>query len=434
MGETPSEMINNLNLDQDDMYMELEKPYLQTNMNILLEKHQQQNLQIFIIPTYIKERNPSAYAPKMVSIGPYHYGQSHLMKMQLHKKRALLHFLKRSRGRATKQAYVATLMLVVDQLRKSYEQDVEQMERWRNDDDGFVKLMMVDGIFLIEFLSVLKGNQNNRDYANIDPIFGHRGHNLNYNYVMQDLLLLENQLPYLVLSTLLSVSEGQSEENTHRILSTIMFAPPRFQGHHLLDTYMKGILGGGSHHQRGDEERTIRISASKLLKYGVQFRPVVSYNKIKFDKQTATLSLPSIIINQDTIPRFLNSKVYELRVGTNKDLNSYIHLMDSLIQSASDVYSLRSQGIIVSSLGSDEAVVGVMKELTKDTVRAEVDQISIRTVKEVKEYYQREKKSTRNWIWVRDNWASIVGAATILLLLSVVQTVYTVLAFHYNKK
>ncbi|MCL7039228.1 hypothetical protein MKW94_005212 [Papaver nudicaule] len=433
MGETPSEMISNLNLDQDDMYMELEKPYLQKNKNILLEKHQEQNLQIFIIPTYIKERNPSAYEPKMVSIGPYHYGKTHLMTMQSHKKRALLHFLRRSRTRATEQGYVARLMLVVDQLRKSYEQ-VEQMERWKNDDDGFVKLMMVDGIFLLEFLSVLKGNQDNRDYANIDPIFGHRGHNLNYNYVMQDLLLLENQLPYLVLSTLLSVSEGQPEENTNRILSTIMFAPPRFQGHHLLDTYMKGILGGGSHHQRSDEERTIRISASKLLKYGVQFRTVGSYNKIRFDKHTATLSLPSIIINQHTVPRFFNSKVYELRVGTNKDLNSYIHLMDSLIQSTSDVYSLRSQGIIVSSLGSDEAVVEVMKELTKDTVRGEVDDISIRAIEEVSEYYHREKKATRNWIWVRDNWASIVGAATMLLLLSVVQTVYTVLAFHYNKK
>ncbi|KAI3844730.1 hypothetical protein MKX03_025870 [Papaver bracteatum] len=406
------EMIDGLNLDKKDFYEELEEP-----------------LQIFIIPTYIKRRNPTAYEPKMVSIGPYHYGKKDLEPMEFHKERALIHFLRRSPTNATKQQYIDALMIHVDQLRKCYE-NVEAMVKWKNDAD-FVKLMMVDGIFVFEFLNVWRGNQKINDYAPIDPIFGDRGHNLNYNYVMEDLLLLENQIPYQVLFILLTVSEGCVEEAAAtNILSSLMLAPPESKGYHLLDMYMKGMLG-----ERSRQQPNIKIPASKLIVFGIKFKAVGTYTGIKFDKSSKTLSLPSILINQHTVPRFYNSKSYELRAGTNTELNSYIHLLDVLIQSADDVSSLCSQGIIVNALDSDDAVITVMKELTKDTVPGDVDSMSTEIIKDLAKYYHdTDGKVTTLLIWLTDNWVKFFIAGVLLYGIAIFQALYSALSFHYRNK
>ncbi|KAI3909422.1 hypothetical protein MKW92_048898 [Papaver armeniacum] len=405
------ERIDNLDLNKEDFYGKLEKP-----------------LRIFIIPTYIRRRKKDAYEPKMVSIGPYHYGKPALEPMQFHKERALIHFINRSRKNKTIQPYIDALTEVVDKLRKCYE-EVDQIRKWK--DDEFVKLMLLDGVFLYEFLNVFKSNQASRDYAKIDPIFGDRGHNLNYNYVMEDLLLLENQIPYQVLHTLLTVSEGHNPEGVKNILSSLMMAPQDYDGHHLLDMYIKGMLGERNNQQPNSN---IKVAASKLDLLGIKFRKVGTYSDIKFDPKEKTLSLPSIVINQHTVPRFFNSKAYELRSGTNKDLNSYIHLVDFLIQSTDDVSSLRSQGIIISSMAKDEDVVEVMKELTKDTVPGDVDYKSANIVKEVIAYYEaKEGKLSTLWLWLSNNWASVVFAGILLYTLTGIQAVYSALSFHHHK-
>ncbi|KAI3896196.1 hypothetical protein MKW92_022258 [Papaver armeniacum] len=407
MEKTLGDMISNVNLDSVDPYLNIE--------------HKEHKQTISEIPIDIKAKNPNAYQPKMVSIGPYHFGKPHLMPMQLDKQRSLIHFLKSSS--APIESYLNKLKEVVTLLRESYEQ-LDHMKNWQ-DDDVFIQLILacfllghlisalfpvflffsfsnniltfsfkkkkkkIDGVFLFEFLSVIRGNQNNYDYATHDPVFGYEGHMLIYDTVMQDLLLMENQLPYLVLSILLSVSEGLPEQSVNGILSWMMFAPKKGPGLHLLDMYMKGLLDESqpAKEKEKDEDKThVRLSASKLHKYGIQFKRVQSFNGIKFEKNTATQTLPSILINQHTVPRFLNLKAYELRTGT-KELNSYIDILDCLIQSANDVSPLCSQGIIVNSLGSDEAVVEVMKEITKDKVRRDVDCMSSPVLKEINDYY-----------------------------------------------
>ncbi|MCL7050185.1 hypothetical protein MKW94_020111 [Papaver nudicaule] len=411
MGEL-GEMISKLDLVHGDPYMEL----------VLQQRIQP----IFKVPNCIKERNKKAYEPQMVSIGPYYYGKKHLIPMQVHKRRALIHFLRRQPN-VPAESYTKKLKESVKELRESYEQ-LELMETWQ-DDDRFVQLMLVDGVFLLEFLSVMRGTQRSHDYANIDPIFGERGHALIYNSLKQDLLLLENQLPYQVLSILLSVS-GVEEEAIDGALSWIMFAPRIDPGCHLLDMYMKGLLGGSGQQNEDQRINIVRHSASALHKYGVQFKTVGSYDEIRFNKSTATLKLPPFEINEYSISTFLNLKAYELRGDSNtKELSSYIQLLDTLVESANDVSLLRSRGIIVSSLASDDAVVEVMKELKKDTLLDGNCNPSL-VLKEVNEYVEGKPK----WSWFLSYWRSIVGAATFLLVLTLLQTVYSILSFHLCKE
>ncbi|OVA03078.1 Protein of unknown function DUF247 [Macleaya cordata] len=234
-------------------------------------------------------------------------------------------------------------------------------------------------------------------------------------------------------------------QKVHDTLSWMMFSPnkgPSPAPHerlHLLDMYMNGLLEGGKHFE---EEIVVKHCASELHQSaGIQFKKVIgSFKNISFDKNTAILNLPSIIINDYTISTYLNMIAFELRVGTDRDLNSYIRLMDTLVDSAKDVRLLQSQGIIVNSLGSDEAVVKVLKELTKDTV-VDLSCESNLAVEEMNKYYElnmkkwrrrfRDWRSNLNQNYFSNPWTSIsVGAAAFLLALTVIQTLYTVLSFY----
>ncbi|OVA03079.1 Protein of unknown function DUF247 [Macleaya cordata] len=115
--------------------------------------------------------------------------------MEVHKERALRHFVKRSREPL--ESYNLELMKVVHLLKESY---VQLEEAWEDDDNRFIELMIRDGCFILEFLAKYWD-----DYAHNDPMFSYHGKIVNYNSVMQDLLMVENQLPYLVFFTLMFI-------------------------------------------------------------------------------------------------------------------------------------------------------------------------------------------------------------------------------------
>lgn len=279
-------------------------------------------------------------------------------------------------------------MEAVNESRESYD-ELDKMEEW-TDDDEFVMLMMFDGVFLLEFLSISRGHQNNKDYGSNDPIFGVDGYRLIYDSLMQDLLLLENQLPYLVLYTLLSVSRELPDQSVKSILSWLMFAPKCDPGLHLLDMYMKGLLRDGQYTTNWDE-MIVKHSASELHRCGIQFKGVQSVHGIEFDMTTATLKLPPIIINKQTLSTVLNLKAYETRMGKNREYNSYIHLINSLVESSKDVMWLQSKGIIVNAFGSYEVVADIVKEFSKNTV-VDMNSMSAVVVQQMDKYYNKNTK------------------------------------------
>ncbi|MCL7043667.1 hypothetical protein MKW94_013644 [Papaver nudicaule] len=395
---------------------------------------------IFKVPSHLRNKNLTAYEPKVVSIGPYHHGKPQFEFMEKQKRRALDNFAKRSG--VTIQAYTDEMRKVVGKLKSSYA-DLD-LVRW-NDDDEFIKLMILDGCFFIEFLSG-RARAFNRHYPDNDPVFGPRGHAINDIAVRQDLLMVENQLPYLAVQTLwLTVPEGRQKPDVGAIsqwvASDIM---EKDAGFHMLDTHMEELLQIDKRSIHDKEPG--KLCASELYQFNVYFRKAESYNKLHFNITTGVLTLPIITINERTVSTYLNMVA---RASTRESSTAaifiiYTRLMGTLVQSTKDVRLLQSHGIIINQLSNREAVLEVIQDIAKGTISSDVivrsndlSYISIiegldkfcklRTIRLRKTLYVWFTNLTETHFKTPWSGLSLIAAIT-LLALTVIQTVYAILS------
>jgi hypothetical protein len=159
---------------------------------------------IYQVPERIKNlHNSKAYRPELVSLGPFHYGEPDLLPMEEHKRRAVVRLVKPS-GKPLREFVVAVAEVTL-QLQEAYK---DLGEEWRGADNRqrFVDLMLTDGCFLLEAMRMdaLRGKVH-EDYAPNDPVFSKYGYLYLWLYILSDMVVLENQLPLLLLHRLLLV-------------------------------------------------------------------------------------------------------------------------------------------------------------------------------------------------------------------------------------
>jgi hypothetical protein len=162
---------------------------------------------IYRVPACVKDLNRKAYQPQVVSLGPFHHGEPHLAPMDAHKRRALVHFLRRAR-RPPLAEFAAAVAGLGERLEGAYE---GLGDEWRGGEGGrerFVELMVTDGCFLLELMRAATGWEVN-DYAGDDPVFSAHGLLYTVPYIRRDMIMIENQLPLLVLDRLLAVETGK---------------------------------------------------------------------------------------------------------------------------------------------------------------------------------------------------------------------------------
>ncbi|KAM7498096.1 hypothetical protein LguiA_022510 [Lonicera macranthoides] len=339
---------------------------------------------IFKVAPFTKELNEKAYQPQLVSIGPYHHGEEHLKAMEQHKHRALLHFLKRSDKPL--ESYVESLVEVVQDLKDSYDL-LDPV--WIQDTDAFLKLMVLDGCFTIEILRAMKcaATYAKNDYAFNDPIFSNHGMAHMMPFFKCDMIMLENQLPKLVLQKLLAVQFGNRFEDITFfkdvlkafVVRDTLFAIQPEEYFHLLDGTRKSMLGddnygfltsaSGLDVERYIGDQDIRRSATQLSEAGIRFTLLYVEGLIGF--LNWELFLAPLTVDNTTEIMFLNLialEQYQVETtgGTN-EVNSYIFFMNSIIYDARDVSLLCSCGIIKNRMGNDEAVVKLFKSIAKGT-------------------------------------------------------------------
>ncbi|KAM3685458.1 hypothetical protein ACB094_11G121500 [Castanea mollissima] len=142
---------------------------------------------IYKVPQKLRKVKEEAYTPKLISIGPYHYGQENLKKMEDLKVRYFIEAVNRTKK---------SLDDFTTCIRKIKYKNILHCYAEVNDmnENDFMQMILLDSIFIIEQLWRTKENQ---------PLSPPTTPTISRNYnIMQDLILLENQVPFFVLEEL----------------------------------------------------------------------------------------------------------------------------------------------------------------------------------------------------------------------------------------
>ncbi|KAM7490223.1 hypothetical protein LguiA_033144 [Lonicera macranthoides] len=165
-------------------------------VEIMIEKFAEYNdmdpnpktLCIYKAPKKLHMLHEDSYNPRVVSIGPIHHGKPDLHAMEPYKWMYLKRYLARSQLKLESVAQIATATEGHD---RAYYKDsfgsISQIE--------FSQMMMLDCVFLIEHM--FENVKEARPLSNTcdTAIFGSQL----LRDILHDLLLLENQIPYVLL-------------------------------------------------------------------------------------------------------------------------------------------------------------------------------------------------------------------------------------------
>ncbi|KAJ1696648.1 hypothetical protein LUZ63_005160 [Rhynchospora breviuscula] len=478
-----------------------------TDINDRLAHEVRQNLQelpakveeaeeftIFRVPDHIRQKNKQLYEPRMVSIGPYYHGNDPFKAMERHKWRYLRDYL--SRNTRNKIEHCITELRGMEyRARRCYFEEVKLQG------DQFLKMMLLDGCFIIEFL--MKWFSEVRDDVIFDvgwvlPI------------IRNDLLLLENQIPFFVIHKLFSLlirsdpvpdpepnhvpDPAPAEENNSVVSSQVPKVPlvkmlldylseGKETGRpvlilveikHILHLYhlcyvpsrTVNKLSTKSFHIKewlnpiklifvvltillkltfrrkpnptnGRAPRTIP-SAAQLQEAGIIFRSKKSENILDIKFQNGTLEIPFISIEDTRRSRLLNLVSFEqCNVKLGMDLTSYACFMGALFKTTKDVTLLQKKGIIDNLLATNEEMVSFFNWLTECSYLDYETHYLKDLFIDINRHYNSDWhkwRATLKRVYFTNPWSIIsVTAACVLLVLALLQTLYTILSYYHTK-
>ncbi|CDY51091.1 BnaC06g42150D [Brassica napus] len=219
---------------------------------------------IFKIPQSLKKNHQKGYEPEIVSIGPYDHGKEHLQMLEEHKHRYLKLFLGEAKDGVDTNTLGRKILQMETAIRNSYSEKLVVIK------PEFLKMMLLDDTFL-----QVRSHQNDRILTTPWIL----------STIRSDLLLLENQVPLILLNTLLKESNISKNVN----LETLAFKffnlsvaektkSQNFEAEHLLDLIRKNFINGTSQspekapsNSHYDDSRLI-LSANRLRLQGIKFK------------------------------------------------------------------------------------------------------------------------------------------------------------------
>ncbi|KAF7105436.1 hypothetical protein CFC21_106249 [Triticum aestivum] len=301
---------------------------------------------IYLVPEWLKGTNSKAYQPQLLSLGPFHHGDPILLPMEEHKRRALVHLVKRSERLL--QDFISAVDEVAEDLQAAYGKDLDV--KWRNDRRSFVDMMLTDGCFLLEFIC-----HPFSDYEWHDPVFSRNGRFQIGNTIWSDMLLIENQLPLLVLKKILGLLQplylqlqkdeidtnnaievlewdSQAHED-HDIVEVfeplheaamdrkinhvvLRFLERRDEGHdklshHPLELYRASLTYNEDTKEPKDYKYEAMPSALEIHQAGIKFRKSERNNLLDINFKGGVLTLPEIDMTDETECVCLNLMAFE---------------------------------------------------------------------------------------------------------------------------
>jgi hypothetical protein len=320
-------------------------------------------------PACLGDVDESYSVPRIVSIGPYHHGRDHLKPAEKVKHAAACHCVSKS-GRLLEELYGAVVP-VADEARHLYDKDVVAgISR-----EDFRHMMFFDACFLVQFM-LTRAYTGAADESLNGFLRPNRGD------IFHDVMLLENQLPWSVVKSVLSLMETVSskiDENFVRRKRHCMLPDDldeefqknawkwngEYKPPHLL-ALLRYYIVGRSDFEYGDRELKkipASVSVVELAKIGItltankttELTDMRVVNKTVF----AELSLPPLSLDRDRASYLINMAALELCTvktfskakAIDSAFCSYLLLLAMLVYREEDVHKLREQRILVGGSG-----------------------------------------------------------------------------------
>lgn len=319
---------------------------------------------IFETPKVLSRHNEKAYFPIAFSIGPLHHGKPHLIGTEQIKLKYMQDLLNQlnwgdpNRSTTILKTLVEDIATLEDVARQCYAVPV------RFSRDEFIKILLVDGCFLIELFR----KRASESLSENDPIYTRPCMRAALGY---DLYLLENQIPWMVLDRLFSRTTFPSGmlltqlavnyfQKNYLVTRELMYSLRNTSNHsnHILELLRNSFVWSAKPHGGGVQGKWELIpSASNLMEAGVKIKKGSTSNgilDIKF--KNGVLKIPPLVIHETTETIFRNLISFEQCYHScYPRITSYAILLDRLINTTKDIEILCETGIIQNWLNPNEA-------------------------------------------------------------------------------
>ena len=387
---------------------------------------------MFKVPHQLRQVNNKAYEPRLISIGPYYHGNEHLKMMEIMKKSCFRRIIGESMDEAKK--FVSAMKDMEEDVRKCYPQAFGHISS-----NAFVKMMILDGCFIVDLF---------RTDCKRECFLELNGKLTEIHY---DLLLLENQLPFYLLSKLYGMIKRSNVEKDEfprlalvrlkKLIPGLFSSPEKFPEDikHLLGLVHDSLIP----QDKGVQEPLSNFigCATELDNAGIKF---VKKHKegaatmlfdVEFTKAKAKLKIPTLMIDENAELLLRNLMGYEQFIPKDKPtyVCDYVVFMDNLINTGMVVQLLRDSDVIVNWLSDDEAVSQMFNKLREFTYNANGSFFYKEMYDDVNNHCRstwNKSKARLKKDYFNTPWSIIsFSAAVFLLLLTVLQSVFSVLSY-----
>ncbi|KAK3183776.1 hypothetical protein Dsin_031062 [Dipteronia sinensis] len=395
---------------------------------------------IFEVPKILLRHNPLAYEPNAFSIGPFRYGQEQLKPTEKIKLKYLQGLLRRSgKPEELMLELIGAVSAIAAEARQCYAGS--SIGKWS--DEEFVKILVLDGCFIIELFRKDAVDEVKKDPD--DPIFSM---SCLLEFLKHDLILLENQIPWPVLECLFKLTMDYQQKNLIELalnffgnmftshkpsITSDLFAKHEIK--HILDLLRLSLILPLDQSNRSYTGWQPFPTARKIKDFGIKFKKVAAKTILDIRFNNGCLEIPTLLVQETTETIFRNLISLEQCLPKCPPIiTSYAKLMDNLIDKTEDVEILCDNEVLDNWLNPEDATRffnklyndAYLKTFYYHDVCHKVNDYS-------KKWWPKWRNSyiqnyfTRPWVIV----SQIV--AVIFLILGFVQTFYSIASYLSQK-
>ncbi|XP_054788245.1 UPF0481 protein At3g47200 isoform X2 [Prosopis cineraria] len=387
---------------------------------------------IYRVPYDIRKLNEDTFTPKVVSIGPFHYGHPRLQNMEKFKLLYVKHFSERVSTSISLDRLISSVEEVEPCVRRCYSDTVELSIK------EFVKVILVDSCFLFElFLRSYYDDWSQDDSIQLKPWL--------VTTMRLDLFLLENQLPFFILERLFNIAFPSSKID-HRLPSfleltfdyfayynNMKLTPHDISISHFTDLIRTFHLQPLSRRPNRSHESLVHLqSATELVEAGIRFRKSTSPCLMDIKFSGRVLEIPQLKVEDWTETLLRNLVALEqCHYPSNSYIVDYVAVMDFLINTSKDVDVLVQNGVILNWLGDANSVANLFNSLWKNVTHVNFNSHYSKLCKDLNIFCKdpwHNMKATLRRDYCNTPWQIAASVAGILLLvLSLIQTLCSII-------